>query len=173
MEYFNGFCLRNEEELLAPFIQERTFDIYGFSYGAIKAFWEAKKRVENFERVDRLVLLSPAFFQTRSEKFKKLQMRMFERESEKYVENFLHNCFAPYKKRHVSYYIASAQELKELLWHEWSLDELLWLRNRGVAVEVYLGGKDAIIDPVGAYELFKEVADVTFIKDANHFLLSE
>jgi hypothetical protein len=44
--------------------------------------------------------------------------------------------------------------------------------QRGINIEVYLGGEDKIIDVTGAREFFLEVATVTYIKDANHFLLT-
>ena len=130
-------------------------------------------RLRSFERVDRLVLLSPAFFQTRSEAFKKLQLRSFKKDPTNYVKNFLKSCFAPYEQQNVMIKEEKIEDLQKLLYFEWSADELLWLKEQGVRVEVYLGGEDRIIDVEGAYEFFKDVADVTLFKEANHFLSNE
>ena len=170
MKFYSGFFLQNEEYFFAHLMHKSDFCIYGFSYGAIKAFEEAKKRLLAFERIDRLVLFSPAFFQTKSEAFRKLQLRSFKGDQKSYVENFLGGCFAPYEKMDVQTKEDSEEDLKKLLYFEWSGDELLRLQEQGVVIEVYLGGEDRIIDAKGAYEFFKDVADVTLIKEANHFL---
>ncbi len=173
MKFYSGFYLQNEERFFASLIQESDFHIYGFSYGAIKAYEEAKIRLKAYERVDRLVLFSPAFFQTKTEAFRKLQLRSFKRDPQSYVKNFLTSCFAPYEMQEVETKEDTFDDLEKLLHFEWSSDELLWLKEQGVDVEVYLGGKDHIIDAHGAYEFFKDVSDVTFIKEANHFLQGE
>ncbi len=173
MKFYSGFSLQNEEHFFAHLMQRGEFNLYGFSYGAIKAYEETKMRLHSFERVDRLVLLSPAFFQTRREAFKKLQLRSFKKDKRSYVENFLANCFAPYAQQKVMTKEEDVADLRKLLYFEWSRDELLWLKEQGMRVEVYLGGKDQIIDVEGAYEFFKEVADVTLFKEANHFLQGE
>ncbi len=173
MKFYSGFYLQNEQRFFAHLMQENEFNIYGFSYGAIKAYEEAKMRLEAFERVDRLVLFSPAFFQTKSEAFRKLQLRSFKRDPKSYVGNFLEGCFAPYEKMDVQTKEDSEEDLKKLLHFEWSSGELLRLQEHGVVIEVYLGGEDRIIDAKGAYDFFKDVADVTFFKHANHFLQGE
>jgi len=170
MKFYSGFCLQNEEHFFSCLIQKNDFHIYGFSYGAIKAYEEAVMRLKAYARVDRLVLFSPAFFQTKSEAFKKLQLRSFKKDSKNYVDNFLLACFAPYAKEDILTKEDSVEDLEKLLYFEWSHDALLWLQEQGVTVEVYLGGEDKIIDVGGAYEFFKDVANVTLFKKANHFL---
>ena len=60
MRYFNGFSLSNEEKLFSDYLVDSDLCIGGFSFGALKAF----EHVYNSkERIDRLILLSPAFFQ--------------------------------------------------------------------------------------------------------------
>ena len=173
MRFYSGFMLQNEESLFSSWIEEGEFFLYGFSYGAIKAFEEALKDIEAFRRVDRLVLFSPAFFQSREEGFKKLQLRAFSKNKERYVQNFLNNCFAPYAMQKIYRKEDTLEDLQKLLYYEWSLDDLLRLKERGVVIEVYLGGLDQIIDVQGAYAFFKDVANVTFFKEANHFLQGE
>ena len=170
MRFYSGFCLEDESFLFSHLIENGAFNLYGFSYGAIKAFEETKKKLENFERVDKLVLFSPAFFQTSSQAFKKLQLRSFSKNSSRYLNNFIKSCFAPYDVMDVKIRQDGVEDLEKLLYHEWKRDELLRLNEQGVVVEVYLGEKDEIIDVNGAFEFFKDVANVTFFKNANHFL---
>ena len=170
MKFYSGFSLQNEEHFFAHLMHQSDFCIYGFSYGAIKAFEEAKMRLLAFERIDRVVLFSPAFFQTKTEAFRKLQLRSYKKDRNKYVENFLESCFAPYEEEPVQTKEENIEDLEKLLYFQWSSDELLRLREQGIAIEVYLGGQDRIIDAKGAYEFFKDITDVTLIKEANHFL---
>lgn len=72
MKFFSGFCLANEQELFAPYLIRSDFTVAGFSYGAIKAL---KYAITCNERIDTLQLFSPAFFQDKDAKFKKLQTR--------------------------------------------------------------------------------------------------
>jgi hypothetical protein len=68
------------------------------------------------------------------------------------------------------HYETDVIELEELLEYEWSLAELVALRQSGIKIEVYLGAKDSIIDAMAARDFFRDVATVTFIQNANHFL---
>lgn len=83
--YFSGFSLDDEKELFREYLIENDVSVSGFSYGAIKAF-EYALRCE--KRIDKLQLFSPAFFQTQSEKFKKMQMLFFKKDAKTYSENF-------------------------------------------------------------------------------------
>jgi alpha-beta hydrolase superfamily lysophospholipase len=170
MQFFSGFSLKNDEHFFTQFIEENPFYVYGFSYGAIKAFKEVQKRVQNSKRVDKLVMFSPAFFQTKSQKFIRLQLLGFQKDSKKYVENFLTTCFAPLEKQEVTQDTATKEALEELLTYQWELEALQALKDAGVALEVYLGGNDGVIDHKGAFDFFTKVCDVTYIKNANHFL---
>lgn len=171
MKFFSGFSLQGDEDFFTPFIKESAYTLCGFSYGAIKAFEHAKEKVAKGKRVDTLQLFSPAFFQTKSEKFKKLQLAGYKKNEESYLQNFIEACFAPHPQKSVSLACSTFKELEELLFYKWNLDALAELRDKGVAIEVYLGEKDKIIDVQGAREFFVEVATVTYMKDANHFLL--
>jgi len=86
------------------------------------------------------------------------------------MKQFVSSCFFPYEKKILEYKETSREELKELLYYEWSLSDLKKIEERGVKIEVYLGGEDKIIDVHGARELFLKVATVSYIKSANHFL---
>lgn len=170
MKFYSGFSLQDEEYLFAPYIKRSDYTISGFSYGAIKALKATLDALDNSERVDTLQLFSPAFFQTKPEKFKRLQLISYKKNRLVYMQQFLKSCFAPYEPKIVGSVSTSASELQELLEYEWSLDLLNAIVDKGVTLEVYLGGKDAIIDVEAAREFFLEVATVTYVKDANHFL---
>ena len=172
MKFYSGFCLQNEKRLFDGFVEEGDFFVYGFSYGAIKAFEAVAKEIKEGKRVDRLTLLSPAFFQTKPKSFKRLQTKAFKADPNRYLHNFLGSCFSPYQNADVETKFDTLEDLQTLLEYEWSLSRLLELQKLGVSIEVYLGGKDGVIDVVGALEFFSQVADVTFIKEANHFLRS-
>lgn len=145
----------------------------GFSYGAIKAFEATQVALTNGERVDTLQLFSPAFFQTKETKFKRLQLISYKKDQSRYMQQFLSSCFAPYEMKIVENKETTLDELQELLEYEWSVKDLQDLVKSGVNIEVYLGGEDRIIDAQVAKEFFVQVATVTFIKNANHFLLQQ
>ncbi|MEA2098575.1 MAG: pimelyl-ACP methyl ester esterase BioV [Campylobacterota bacterium] len=170
MRYYNGFSLKNEEYLFGDYLSDSDYSICGFSYGAIKAFQELKRELELGNRVDKLILISPAFFQTKPIKFKKLQLMAYRKNKERYLKQFIDSCFSPYQKKIVEYKETTIEELDELLNYEWIVDEFKILEQKGIKVEVYLGGEDKIIDVAGARELFLKVSTVTYIKSVNHFL---
>ena len=170
MKFYSGFSLKNEEYFFADFIKKSEYTICGFSYGAIKALRATKKAVDDGKRIDTLQLLSPAFFQNKDEKFKRLQLMSYKKQEEVYLKQFISSCFEPFEKKIVEHTNTTIDELRELLEYEWSLDEFKELTERGIKIEVYLGSQDKIIDVNAAKELFLEVATVTYIKDANHFL---
>jgi len=170
MKFYSGFSLKDEEYLFAPLLKKSDYTICGFSYGAIKALEATLDALENSQRVDTLQLFSPAFFQTKPEKFKRLQLMSYKKNRLVYMQQFLKSCFAPYEPKIVGSVTTSAGELQELLEYEWPLNLLSAIVTKGVKIEVYLGGRDAIIDVEAAREFFLEVATVTYIKEANHFL---
>ena len=173
MKFYSGFSLKNEEHFFKDFIKNSEYCVSGFSYGAIKAFKEAKQKIETGKRVDTLQLFSPAFFQTKSEKFKRLQSLSYAKSKDKYLLTFLHACFSPYEEQKTQTRETRPEELEELLGYEWILSDLKALEDKGVMIEVYLGGKDFIVDSLSAKEFFIETATVTYIKNANHFLQTE
>lgn len=170
MKFYSGFSLKNEQHYFKEYINPSKYSVCGFSYGAIKAFKYINEQLNTGKRVDTLQLFSPAFFQTKDEKFKKLQLMGYRKNSEKYLKEFISLCFLPYEKKIIEYDKSSIKELEELLYFEWNIDQLKNLVQKGIKIEVYIGGEDKIIDAAGAREFFIEVATVTYIKDANHFL---
>jgi hypothetical protein len=165
--YFSGFSLKNEKELFSDFLIENDFTISGFSYGAIKAF---EYGLESNNRIDKLQLFSPAFFNDKNDKFKRLQMMFFSKDSNEYAKNFLSNCGFDEELSKKYFTLGSSKELNELLYYMWDEKKLQSLKDRGVFIEIYLGGKDSIINPQIACDFFKEFGEVYFIKDASHIL---
>ncbi len=170
MQYFSGFCLENESELFEFALKKSNdFTIAGFSYGAIKALEAA---LQSKKRVDKLILISPAFFHDKDEKFKKMQLLFFAKDKASYIQNFLAN-IADGSKIDMRKYLkeGTKEELKELLYYQWDAKKLQELLKRGVIIEVFLGENDKIINSKEALEFFKENATNTyFIKKANHIL---
>ena len=166
--FFSGFCFENECELFDEYLQKGEFTVSGFSYGAIKAFEFA---LNSNTRVDKLQLFSPAFFQDKDEKFKKVQLMFFKKDEEAYIKNFLGNVKSPIYKDIDSYFKkGSFEELNELLNYVWSEEKLKQLINKGVNIEVFLGQKDLIISSQEAKDFFKNFATVYYFKNKGHLL---
>lgn len=170
MKFYSGFSLINESYLFDEYINKSEYTVCGFSYGAIKAFKYTQEQLACANRVDTLQLFSPAFFQSKDRKFKRLQLISYKKNEDAYLRQFIDSCFFPHAKRIVEYTKTKTEELQELLDFEWCLEELQELLSKGVKIEVYLGSEDKIIDIEQARELFLNVATVTYIKNANHFL---
>ncbi len=168
--YFSGFALHGEAHFFNAFLDDGEYVVSGFSYGAIKAFRAA---VDTTKRLDKLQLFSPAFFQSKGEKFKRLQLLGYERDSDAYITKFSENCFLPYSVEPLQYSEHTTAQLKDLLEYKWSKEELQKLVERGTEIEVYLGSQDKISDVEAASAFFKPFATVTLIKGANHFLQGE
>ena len=168
MRYFSGFSLRGEDELFREILIDSDYTIAGFSYGAILAFEEA---IKSQKRVDRLILISPAFFQNKDKKFKKLQLMAWKRDKSKYLKNFLNSCVYPSDLDLKDYLSEGGEkELEFLLNYEWSRENLLKLKSKGVVIEVFLGQKDKIIDSKEAKKFFEEIGVVYLFKEAGHIL---
>lgn len=167
-KYFSGFCLDDEKGLFEEYLLDNEFCVAGFSYGAIKAFEYAYYEKS---RIDTLQLFSPAFFQTMDKKTKRLQLMFFKKDKENYIKNFLENVSFPTDIKMKKYFKEGLDsELEELLNYEWDKNKLKELVEKGIKIEVYLGGKDKIIDHESAKDFFKEFATVYYIKDKGHIL---
>jgi len=165
MRYFNGFCLKGEEVLFEPFLLPSDFTVAGFSYGAIKAFEYA---LTCKERIDTLQLFSPAFFQDRDAKFKKLQTLFFAKNPNMYCETFLNNLTC--KPIFDYFYQGTLQELETLLHYTWDANGLQMLTKQGVRIEVYVGEQDAIINSINVKDFFVPFATVYYFKKVGHCL---
>jgi hypothetical protein len=170
MKFYSGFSLSNDEQLFRPYLKNSQYCVAGFSYGAIKAF---KHVLASKTRIDTLQLFSPAFFQSRSDKFKRMQNMYFAKDKEAYLKNFFESCFLPAQADGSVHLAAgSAEELEELLSYEWKVSELKSVQERGIAIEVYLGAEDKIIEAEKAKEFFLPYATTYMINHAGHALLT-
>jgi len=170
MKFYSGFSIKNEEHFFNELIDKSDYCISGFSYGSMKAFNKVKSELANGNRVDRLQLFSPLFFQTKEKSFKRLQLIAYRKNESVYLQQFINKCFFPYDKKDIQREITVIDELDELLYYKWKIQDLKEIVEQGVKIEIYLGEKDSIIDAKSAKEFFLEVATVTYIKNANHFL---
>jgi tRNA modification GTPase TrmE len=146
MRYFNGFSLQNEENHFSDLLIKSEQSVAGFSYGAQRAF---EYVYESKERIDRLVLLSPAFFQTEKSSFTRTQLRYFKAEKEAYVKQFLENVSYPSEidlSKHLE--LGSQEELNALLTYVWEPSKMQEVLDRGTTIEIFLGEEDKIIDEV-------------------------
>ena len=168
MPYFSGFCLKDEEELFAPFSKGGDFCVRGFSLGAIKAFEYA---YHYQGRIDRLQLFSPAFFEDKESAFKRLQELHFRKNRTLYIKNFLNNIAYPASLDMKQYYHDSdAKALHKLLHFVWSKKKLEALQKRAIMIEVYLGAEDKIIDVQKVKTFFQPFATIYWMKDRGHIL---
>jgi len=168
LKYFNGFSLYNEESFFKQYIIDSEFCVVGFSYGAQKAFEEV---YNSKKRVDRLILLSPAFFQNKKLSFVRTQLRYFDLGQEDYVENFLKNVSYPSNvDLSKCLNIGTKKELEELLLYKWDRDKLEELVKRGISIEVFLGSSDKIIDSKVAKKFFSTICTTYFVKNVGHLL---
>jgi len=165
--FFSGFCLKNEQKLFNDYLIENEFTVSGFSYGAQKAF---EYTLKSEKRVDLLQLFSPAFFQNKDKKYKRLQLMFFKKDANEYANNFLKNCGFTKELAKNYFELESYEDLDALLNYTWDKERLEQLVNRGTKIEVYLGVDDKIIDSEETKEFFKEYAEVYYIKEKGHIL---
>lgn len=168
MKYFSGFSLQDEASLFEAFIPQGAYSIAGFSYGAIEAFEYALK---SERRIERLTLLSPAFFQYQKPSFQRTQLRYFEANKEAYIKQFLTNVSYP-SSMDISEYLkmGTKEELERLLSYLWDKEKIQTLLDRGTVIEVFLGEEDKIIDMAKASDFFEPLGTLYKIKDVGHLL---
>ena len=168
MKYFNGFSLSNEAVLFEPYLVDSDYCVAGFSYGAQQAF-EYVYRCK--ERIDRLILLSPAFFQTQKPSFIRAQLRYFEAGQEEYVNQFLANVSYPSDLELSRYLeVGTTAELEALLSYKWDETKIQEVLKRGTTIEVFFGEEDKIIDTQQAFKFFKPLTTTYLIKQVGHLL---
>ncbi len=168
MKYFNGFSLQKEEIFFSEYTDNSDFCVAGFSYGANRAFdyvYSSKTKV------DRLILISPAFFQNQKRSFVRTQLRYFEAGKEAYVEQFLKNVTYP-SSLNVSEYlkVGTQEELNALLNYKWNESKIREVLKRGTSIEVFLGEEDKIVDTKLALDFFEPLVTSYFIKGVGHML---
>ena len=168
MKYFNGFSLENEETFFNEYLDKSISCVAGFSYGAQKAF---EYVYQSKERIDRLILISPAFFQTQKTSFTRTQLRYFEANEEAYVKQFLQNVTYPSTLSLNTYLkMGTKEELSALLSYIWNKEKIVEVLTRGTTIEVFIGEEDKIIDSAEAIVFFKEVSTLYTVKKSGHLL---
>jgi pimeloyl-ACP methyl ester carboxylesterase len=168
VNYFSGFGFCNESVLFPRWIPQGETVAAGFSYGAQKALAFA---LQSSQRIDRLVLLSPAFFNDKNDAFVRLQLKHFKRDPDAYRKAFVRNVAYPSKIELDDFLCAmDGEDLEALLTYKWRAEAIETLRSRGVSIEVFLGEKDRIIDAQAAFEFFSSLVTTYLIKDAGHLL---
>jgi pimeloyl-ACP methyl ester carboxylesterase len=168
MIYFNGFALKNEEQFFKEQLVKNNFTVAGFSYGAQKAFEYAYNTTD---RIDRLILLSPAFFQNHKKSFIRTQLRYYKADEASYTEQFLKNVTYP-SSISLEKNLTSNQyeELENLLSYVWDEEKILELIERGVTIEVFMGEDDKIVNTEKSYEFFSKLTTVYLLKNRGHLL---
>jgi len=171
MKFYSGFSLSNDEQLFENYLKVTDYTLAGFSYGAIKAFKEA---LHATRRIDTLQLFSPAFFQDKTDKFKRMQNMYYAKDKQAYLENFQASIFSPaHIDKSISLEEGKAEQLEELLSFIWKADELKALHDKGTKIEVYLGSEDKIINAQNAKEFFLPYATTYMINHAGHTLQTQ
>ena len=165
--YFSGFSLKNEKDIFEQFIVNNNFTVNGFSYGAIKAF---EYVINSDKRVDKLQLFSPAYFNDKDKKYKRMQLMFFKKDPALYCDKFLNNSGFSTDMKNQYFSMGTYQDLDQLLNYEWKKENMEIITNRNIKLEVYIGEKDKIIDPQNTLEFFKNYGEVYFLKDAGHIL---
>ncbi len=173
MKFFSGFCVDINKNFFKDYIEDKEFTVAGFSYGAQKA---VDYVLNTQKRVDKLQLLSPAFFDY-PQKIIDLNINAFKKDKNLYIKNFLTKAGLKWKVENGKWIIneeniqiceCSEEDLYKLFTFNWEKVEQI----KDVKIEIFLGEYDKIIALKKSYEFFKNFGDVYFIKKANHFLRS-
>jgi len=168
MKYFNGFSLKGEKVFFKEKLIDNDFTVAGFSYGAIKAF---EYVYNSTERIDRLILFSPAFFQNHKKSFIRTQLRYYKADEKAYTQQFLKNVAYPSSVKLDEYLSkGTIEELEELLSYSWDSKKILELVKRGIIIEVFIGTEDKIVDAQKSFEFFSELVPCYFVKGVGHLL---
>jgi len=132
--YFSGFSLENESNIFASFLQKSEVIASGFSYGAIKLIESILNDIEKNEhlhkRIDKIQLFSPAFFNDKDKKYKRMQLMFFQKDSATYCDNFLKNCGFSLEEKEKYFQMGTYEELEELLHYNWSEEKMYLLLKK-------------------------------------------
>ena len=172
MKFFSGFCLNNEKDVFKEYLEDNEFVVAGFSKGAQDAVDYA---INSNNRIDKLQLLSPAFFNY-SKKLVDINLNAFKKDKRKYIDTFLSKAGLlkeNSKWKLENYYLdvkynCNEEELLSLLTFNWEKIKKI----KDIKIEIFLGEYDKIIALKKAEEFFSNFGEIYFIKKANHFLRS-
>lgn len=166
MQFFSGFCLSGEESLFEAFLPMEGNFVAGFSYGCIAATRYALAH----EDVKRLILLSPAYYTHKDDEFKRMQLEAFIGDKDLYALKLLKKSGLAADEGTRYAKLGTATELEELLRFDWSKAGLETLVDRGVAIEVFIGTADRVVEPLASKEFFEKFAKVYMLENKNHVL---
>lgn len=168
MKYFNGFSLKGEESFFSEQLIGSAYSVAGFSYGAQRAF---EYVYQTTQRIDRLILISPAFFQNHKKSFIKTQLRYFKADEASYKKEFLKNVAYPSTISLENFSSeGSYAELESLLSYVWEEDKIKELIERGIEIEVFMGDADKIVAFQKSFDFFEKLVTVYLFKDKGHLL---
>lgn len=178
MTFFGGFGFKDEvrifEQILRDlgYLEGNPYNICGFSYGAQKAVDYAVDSLKNGSRINRVILLSPAFFNDKSDDFVAQQLKMFAKNRTIYMKAFYKNigvceCDEAFLREVET---LDLRILEKCLRYKFVDSDLEALSARGVEIVVLLGGADKIINANNANEFFSKYGVVYLLKNANHLL---
>lgn len=178
LKFFGGFGFKDEVRIFEKILRDlgyfraNPYNICGFSYGAQKAVRFALESLKSNVRVNRVLLLSPAFFNDKDFAFKDAQIRAFAKNKALYMKAFYKNIGL---KKGDEIYLREIEGLdsrilEQCLRYEFKGDDLVFLRSKGVEIVVILGQNDRIIDSLKANDFFAQYGIVYLLKNANHLL---
>lgn len=174
MEFFSGFGFKNEKALFKEYLEPGSFVVAGFSYGAQQALERTLEKVAQGERVEKLQLISPAYFNELPKAIKLKEIQNFAKNPQLYMRFFYKKAAYPYKgDLKLFQREPELGELKALLFYNWQKEKLQRVVGAGVVIEVFLGSMDKIIDPLKTQEFFKDFGTTYLIKDVGHILRSD
>lgn len=175
--HFNGLFFQREIKFLKIFNNRGIYDISGFGFGTQKAYDEAFLKIARGERVNKLILFSPAFFGEIgqiNQSDRDLQINAFKKNKRTYESNLLRlmegeNMREKFIPKKIIFEI-QLPDLCSMLNYIWDVKKLETLSYMGVTTEVYLGGKDKTINVFKVSEFFAPYSVIYLFKQANHFL---
>lgn len=171
MKFFSGFGFKREQALFKEYLDDAPFVLSGFSYGAQLATQEALNALNIGKRVEKLQLISPAYFNDLPRGVLMKELDNFVKNRDLYMNFFYKKAAYPYKGDITPFKSdPDLGQLKSLLLYRWKEEDLERLKSAGVDIEVFLGGFDKIVDAKKAGEFFAPFASVYTIKDAGHLL---
>lgn len=172
MIFFGGFGFSDDIGLFSDILEQYNlldssdYSICGFSFGAQKAI---KYALDSKNRINRIILLSPAFFNNKDMDFRKSQLLYFKKNKNLYMKNFLRNIgFSSDMDKFLKE--PNIDDLESLLRYDFNPDDFKKLQDKGILIMVFLGQLDRIIDSDVALEFFKDFGIVYFLKNTNHLL---
>lgn len=164
--FYSGFCLSGEEGLFDEFLPSFGEYAAGFSYGSIAALKFAAQNKD----VTKLILLSPAYYTHKDADFKEAQIAAFEADPELYRLKLLKKSGLREDEGERYGIPGTSAQLRELLYFDWGDSEIASVVDKGVKIEVFIGGGDRVVEPEASAEFFRRYGSVYYLKNKNHIL---